>query len=76
MTAPISSAPPPPCFAWSPSPIPLTLHGGGKTPARILPREAGEGDRPHRALKDARLSTGYEDGGGGDRTKPIASETP
>ncbi len=25
----------------------------------------GEGDRPHRASKDARLSTGYEDGGGG-----------
>ena len=35
----------------------------------ILPcREAaGEGDRPRRASKDARLSTGYEAGGGGGR---------
>src|SRR6202044_1814036 len=34
---------------------------------QILPcrAAAGEGDRPHRASKDARLSTGYEDGGGG-----------
>src|SRR5271170_2353465 len=40
----------------------------------ILPREAGEGDRPHRASKDARLSTGYEDGGGGERSQPTPAE--
>ena len=46
--------PPPPRFAWSPSPIPLTLHGGGSGRGAFLPREAGEGDRP-------------KDGGGGIR---------
>src|SRR6516164_2185221 len=38
----------PPRCAWSPSPVPLTLHRGGYGRRRsgILPCGAGEGDRP------------------------------
>ena len=64
---PLRGAPPPPPFGWSPSPA-LT-RGGGKggdaSPPPWSECGMGEGDRPHRASKDARLSTGYEDGGGG-----------
>ncbi len=72
---PLRSAPPPPPFGWSPSPA-LT-RGGGKggdaSPPPWTECGMGEGDRPHRASKDARLSTGYEDGGGGRAATGLGS---